>query len=82
MNEEIKPFAVYTSNETQSLLKISSSTFKRLVKKGLLKGNKVGGQYRILGKELLHLISPDLEKEAIDSYLTLKNKVVNKINKW
>jgi len=82
MTEEIKPNAVYTMNESKELLKISSSTIKRLLKKGLIKANKVGGQYRILGKEILRLVSPEVEKKATRSYLDLKKKVVEKINKW
>ncbi len=81
-NQEIKPNAIYTTNETKKLLKISSSTIKRMFKKGLIRANKVGGQYRILGKEILRLVSPEVEKQAIKSYLKLKNKVVDKINKW
>ena len=81
-NNEIKPNAVYTTVETQELLKISNSTIKRMLKKGLIKANKVGGQYRILGKEILRLVSPEVEKKAIKSYLNLKKKVVDKINKW
>ncbi len=82
MSEEIKPNGVYTTSETQDILRISESTIKRLLKKGLLRANKVGGQYRILGKEILRLLSPEIEKEAVKSYLAVKNKVVNKINKW
>ncbi len=82
MSDEIKNNAVYTTNEARNLLKISESTMKRLLKKGLIKANKVGGQYRILGKELLRLVSPGLEKKSVDKYLKLKQKVVNKINKW
>jgi excisionase family DNA binding protein len=82
MTKEIKPNGVYTTSETQELLKISSSTMKRLLKKGLIKANKVGGSYRILGKEILRMVSPKVEKKAIKSYLKLKDKVVNKINKW
>lgn len=82
MDDEIKPNAVYTTSETQKLLKISNSTVKRLLKKGLIKANKVGGQYRILGKEILHLVSPGIEQKAIRSYLNLKKKVVDEINRW
>ncbi len=82
MNEEILANAVYTTNETQKLLKISNSTIKRMLKKGLIRANKVGGQYRILGKEILRLVSPELEKSAVASYTGLKKHVVNKINKW
>lgn len=82
MSEEIRENVVYTTGEAQKLLKISNSTIKRMLKKGLLRANKVGGQYRILGKEIMRLVSPDLEKSAVRSYLGLKNKVVSKINKW
>jgi excisionase family DNA binding protein len=82
MIDEIKPNAVYTTKEAMGLLKISESTAKRMLKNGLIRANKVGGQYRILGKELLRLVSPELEKEAISSYLKLKKKVVTKINTW
>jgi len=82
MAEEIKPNAVYTTEETQEFLKISSSTMKRMLKKGLIRANKVGKQYRILGKEILRLISPEAEQKAIQSYLGLKKKVVDKINQW
>jgi len=82
MTEEIKSNAVYTTLETEKLLKISNSTIKRMLKGGLIKANKVGGQYRILGKEILRLVSPEVEKKAIKSYLDIKQKVVDKINKW
>jgi len=82
MDQEIKPNAVYTTEETREILKISSSTIKRMLKNGLIKANKVGGQYRILGKEILRLVSPEIEKKAINSYLNIKKKVVDKINKW
>lgn len=82
MNNEINQNEVYTTSESQRLLKISDSTMKRLLKRGLIKANKVGGQYRILGKELLRLVSPQLEKEAVKSYLDLKKSVVDTINTW
>jgi excisionase family DNA binding protein len=82
MSEEIKTNAVYTTKEACGILKISESTIKRMLKKGLIKANKVGKQYRILGKELLRLVSPELEKKSVDKYLKIKQKVVNKINKW
>ena len=82
MTQEIMPNGVYTTDETREILKISKSTVKRLLKKGLIRANKIGGQYRILGKEILRLISPAVEQKAIKSYLNLKQQVVNKINKW
>jgi excisionase family DNA binding protein len=82
MDNEIKTNEVYTTAEAQKMLKVSNSTIKRLLKKGLIRANKVGGQYRILGKEILRLVSPELEKKSVASYLKLKEKVVSRINKW
>ncbi len=82
MNQEIKPYSVYTTDEAQQLLKLSKSTMKRFLKKGLIKANKLGRQYRILGKEMLRIVSPQAEETVAHSYLKLKQKVVNKINKW
>lgn len=80
--QEIKENSVYTTAEAQELLKVSNSTIKRLLKTGLLRANKVGRQYRILGKEILRILSPELEKDAVDKYLKVKKKVVKHINKW
>jgi len=82
MDKEIRPNAVYTTGETRKLLKISNSTIKRMLKNGLIRANKVGGNYRILGKEILRLVSPEAEKKAVKSYLKLKRLVVDEINKW
>ncbi len=82
MAEEIKINAVYTTSEVEKILKISNSTIKRMLKNGLIRANKVGGQYRILGKEVLRLVSPEIEGKATKSYLYIKQKVINKINKW
>ena len=80
--EEIKPLAVYTTTETQEVLRISESTIKRLLKKGAIRANKVGGQYRILGKELLRLISPRVERKAVRVYQKIKRQVKNKVKPW
>lgn len=79
---EIRSGAVYTTAETEKLLKISKSTVKRLLKRGLIRANKIGGQYRILGKELLHILSPELEREAVKSYRNLKRNMSQKIKNW
>jgi len=50
MENEVKPNSVYTTLEARGYLKLSESTIKRLLKKGLLRANKVGGHYRIMGK--------------------------------
>ena len=56
---EIKAYEVYTPQETQELLKISSSTVTRMIKKGLIRASKIGKQYRIMGKEILRLVSEE-----------------------
>ncbi len=73
---------IYTTTEIQQFLKISESTMKRLLKNGLIRANKVGGQYRILGREILRMVSPRVEKQVESSYRELKSKVVKKISKW
>jgi len=78
----IDPNEIYTTQETQDILKISNSTVKRLLKNGLLRANKVGGQYRILGKEILKTVSPTVERKAVQTYQRLKKKVKRKIKNW
>ena len=80
MDNTFYKFIMTLEEKTQKLLKISASTMKRMLKAGLIKANKVGGQYRILGKELLKLVSPEVERKATEKYLGLKDKVVKKIN--
>jgi len=82
MDSELKPNSVYTTSEARNFLKISNSTIKRLLKKGIIKANKVGGQYRILGKEILRLVSPRIERRVVSVYQKIKSRVKNKINKW
>jgi len=71
---EINENEVYTPAETSKILKISSSTMTRLIRKGLIHTAKVGKQYRILGKELLRVVSPKLEDEV--------GKLYSKGRKW
>ncbi len=79
---EINPNEVYTTKETENILKISNSTMKRLLKGGLIRANKVGGQYRIVGKEILRIVSPTIERKAVRTYQKLKKKVKTKIKNW
>ena len=79
---EIKPNEVYTTAEAEKILKVSNSTMKRLLKKGLLKANKIGKQYRILGHELLRLLSPDIDEKATGVYQKFKSKVRDKTINW
>ncbi len=79
---EIKPNEVYTTEEAQSFLKISNSTIKRLLRKGLLRAYKVGGQYRIWGSEILRLVSPEVESKVYKVYKKVKDKTRKTIDKW
>ncbi len=79
---EIKPLEVYTTQEAQHILKISESTMKRLLKKGLIKANKIGKQYRILGHELLKILSPEVDKKATDLFQKVKSKTKETTIGW
>jgi hypothetical protein len=46
-----------------------------MIKKGLIRAAKVGKQYRILGKELLRLVSPKLEDQVGKAYNKARNWV-------
>ena len=61
---EINEKEVYTTEEAQRYLKVSQSTMMRMIKNGLIQCAKVGKQYRIMGKELLRLVSPKLEDQV------------------
>ncbi len=82
MSKEIKPNQVYTTEETRNFLKVSERTIKRYLKKGIIRANKVGGQYRIWGKEILRLLSPKVEEKAVNFYQRLKEKTKKAIEKW
>ncbi len=79
---EINPNEVYTPTETEELLKVSKSTVKRLIKKGLLKANKIGKQHRIMGHELLKMLSPELDIKATGLYQKVKMKTIKKTRYW
>ncbi len=71
---EIKENEVYTPEETQAILKVSASTLTRMIKKGFIRAARVGKQYRIMGKELLRVLSPELEDKV--------GKAYNKARTW
>ena len=79
---KIDPNEVYTTKEAQDFLKTSESTIKRWLKRGIINANKVGGRYRILGRELLRVVSPRIENEARNLYYRLKEKTKKVIEKW
>ena len=71
---KINEDTIYTPKETQAYLKVSQSTMTRMLKTGLIRAAKVGKQYRILGKEILRVISPQLEDQVGRAY--------NKARRW
>ncbi|MFA6551826.1 MAG: helix-turn-helix domain-containing protein, partial [Patescibacteria group bacterium] len=73
---EIRPNEVYTTQEAQALLKVSNSTMKRMLKHGLIRANKIGKQYRILGHELLRMLSPQIDVRATNLYQKIKHKTI------
>ena len=66
--------AIYTPKETQAYLKVSQSTLTRMIKNGLIRAAKVGKHDRIFGKEILRVISPQLEDKVGIAY--------NKARRW
>ncbi|MDD5552126.1 MAG: helix-turn-helix domain-containing protein [Candidatus Pacebacteria bacterium] len=79
---KINPNQVYTTKEAQDFLKVSKSTIKRYLKQGIIRAKKVGGRYKILGKELLGLVSPELESKAKKGYLDFRKKIKDRIKDW
>ncbi len=57
----IREDVIYTPKEVQEYLKVSQSTMTRMLKKGLIRSARIGKQYRIMGKEVLRVISPSLK---------------------
>ncbi|MBI5701706.1 helix-turn-helix domain-containing protein [Candidatus Saganbacteria bacterium] len=66
---------IYTPQEVISILKVSDSTFRRLVRKGILRAGKIGGQYRVLGKHILQLLNPELPEEVKKTYKNIISKI-------
>jgi len=79
---EINPKEIYTTEEARGFLKVSESTIKRFLKRGIIKAHKVGGQYRIWGSEILILVSPKLESRVYKVYKEVRDKTKEKIEKW
>ena len=71
---KINENTIYTPKETQEYLKVSQSTMTRMLKTGLIRAAKVGKQYRIFGKEILRVLSPELEDTV--------GKAYNKARRW
>lgn len=78
----ISPNEIYTTEEARDFLKVSESTIKRLLKAGIIKAYKVGGQYRIWGSEILKLVSPEVESKVYRVYKKVKEKAKETLEKW
>ena len=79
---KINPDEIYTTEEAQDFLKVSNSTIKRLLKKGIIKAHKVGGRYRIWGSEILRLVSPEVESKVYRVYKKVRDRTKETIEKW
>ncbi len=82
MSVKIYPENLYTTSDAQDFLKVSKSTLKRYLKSGIIKAYKVGGRYKIWGKDLLRLVSPEVEVKGANLYQKAKLKVKKKIEQW
>ena len=56
MNEMISDNKVYTPSEVASCLRVSPVTISRCIRDGKLKAFRVGGQWRILGSQVVRYI--------------------------
>ncbi len=82
MTNKIEPNKIYTTEETRDILRISKSTIKRWLKNGIIQANKIGGRYKILGSEILRLVSPALEENTRKFYRELKEKTKKALKDW
>lgn len=80
--KKINPEEIYTTKEAQDFLKVSKSTMKRLLKRGIIKAYKVGGTYRIWGDEILNLVSPKAERKVYNVYRKIREKTKKTIEEW
>lgn len=79
---EINPKEIYTTEEARGFLKVSESTIKRFLKRGIIKAYKVGGSYRIWGDEILNLLSPKVEEKVYNIYKRVKDNAKENIKNW
>src|SRR5471030_3265733 len=75
----VKETQVYTREEAEDLLKISQATMRRLIKKGVIRAAKIGGQYRILGAEILRQFLPPTGYEVVRDIYRGGREVVHEL---
>ena len=64
---EIRPNIYYTTEEVAAALRVSQQNIQELLETGLARGIKIGGNWRVLGRDLLQLPRAD---EIADAELT------------
>ena len=62
--EEIKPMAVYTTEEGADILRVNPGTLRKYIRAGKIRSKKVGRHNRILGRELLLFLDQIEENQA------------------
>ena len=60
--EEIKPLAVYTTEQAAVLLSMNIQTVQKYIREKKIKAVKVGVHYRVTGKALLDFLGVKLPK--------------------
>jgi putative resolvase len=65
MNEVIREDQVYRPAEIAEALRVSTVTLTRAIRDGKLKAFRVGGQWRILGEEVVRYIDQETKKARI-----------------
>ena len=74
---EIQEKAVYTTEETAQILKLSPVTVERKIRKGEIPATKIGREYRLLGRDILSLFGWEGLKDNIwkREYVSLLNEM-------
>jgi len=57
LGQKIKPDRVYSTNDAAKLLQIEKADVIELILTGKLKAQSISGNYRILGKNLMEMLS-------------------------
>ena len=66
MKEEVKPLAIYTSEEAAAIVGISVISIHRYIKRGLLKATVLGRHYRITGQAILDFLEQNTKIPTTD----------------
>ena len=77
MNLAIHPHIYYTPEEVAALLRVSPQNVQSLLETGVARSVRIGGNYRVLGRDLLHL--PDASESPTRTLLYASQPVFNKV---